>query len=327
MPDMNVLVTGGTGFIGSHLIDFLLGRGGVEIFVLVRDPGRLRGLSGKPGLRILKGDLFSIPPLPSSLEVVFHLAGLTKAVKSNDYYTVNRNGTASLFQNLRDWGLRPRVVHLSSLAAVGPSSAARAVREDDPARPVSPYGESKLQAEEAALSFRNDFPVTILRVAAVYGPGDEDFLEYFKCLKMGILPLLGPDKKYLSLCYVHDLVRAMDISSRSEEAAGQIFNIADGTPYSWEDIGRSAAEAMGKRVLPVKVPLWAAYLAASGSEIVSKFTGKPSPINRSKYRDMKQSGWVADVRKAKELLGFEAARPLNEAISETVQWYKRNHLL
>jgi len=324
---MNVLVTGGTGFIGSRLIDFLLGRGGVEIFVLVRDPGRLRGLSGKPGLRILKGDLFSIPPLPSSLEVVFHLAGLTKAVKSNDYYTVNRNGTASLFQNLRDRGLRPRVVHLSSLAAVGPSSPARAVREDDPARPVSPYGESKLQAEEAALSFRNDFPVTVLRVAAVYGPGDEDFLVYFKYLKMGILPLFGPDKKYLSLCYVHDLVRAMDTSSRLKEAAGEIFNIADGTPYSWEDIGRSAAEAMGKKVLPVRIPLWAAYLAASGSEIVSKLTGKPRPVNRSKYRDMKQPGWVADVRKAKEVLGFETARPLDEAISETVQWYKRNHLL
>jgi nucleoside-diphosphate-sugar epimerase len=324
---MNVLVTGGTGFIGSHLIDFLLGRGGVEIFVLVRDPGRLRGLSGKPGPRILKGDLFSIPPLPSSLEVVFHLAGLTKAVKSNDYYTVNRNGTASLFQNLLDRGLRPRVVHLSSLAAGGPSSPARAVREDDPPRPVSPYGESKLQAEEAALSFRNDLPVTVLRVAPVYGPRDEDFLVYFKYVKMGLLPLFGPDKKYLSLCCVHDLVRAMDISSRSKAAAGEVFNIADGTPYSWEDIGRSAAEAMGKKVLPVRVPIWAAYLAASGSEIVSKLTGKPTPLNRSKYRDMKQPGWVADVRKARELLGFETARPLDEAIRETVQWYERNHLL
>lgn len=324
---MNVLVTGGTGFIGSHLVDSLMGRGGVEIFALVRDPGRLRGLSGKPGLRILKGDLFSIPPLPSSLEVVFHLAGLTKAVKSNDYYTVNRKGTASLFQNLLDRGLRPRVVHLSSLAAGGPSSPSRAVREDDPPRPVSPYGESKLQAEEAALSYRKEIPVTVLRVAAVYGPRDEDFLVYFKYVKKGLLPLFGPGKKYLSLCCVHDLVRAMDISSRLEAAAGEVFNIADGTPYSWEDIGRSAAEAMGKKVLPVRVPMWAAYLAASGSEIVSKLTGKPTPLNRSKYRDMKQPGWVANVRKAKELLGFETARPLDETIRETVQWYERNGLL
>lgn len=324
---MNVLVTGGTGFVGSHLIDFLLGRGDVEIFVLVRDPGRLRGLSGKPDLHILKGDLFSIPTLPSSLEVVFHLAGLTKALKSSNYYTVNREGTASLFQSLLDRGLKPRVVHLSSLAAGGPSSPARGVREDDPPRPVSPYGKSKLQAEEAALSYRQDIPVTVLRVGAVYGPRDEDFLIYFRYVKKGLLPLFGPEKKYLSLCSVHDLVRAIDISSRSEAAAGEVFNIADGTPHSWEDIGRSAAEAMGKKVLPVRVPMWAAYLAASGSEIVSKLTGKPTPLNRSKYRDMKQPGWVADVRKAKELLGFETARPLDEAIRETVQWYERNGLL
>ncbi len=324
---MNVLVTGGTGFIGSHLIDFLLGRGDVNVFALVRDPGRLRGLSERPGPHILKGDLFSIPPLPSSIEVVFHLAGLTKAVKSNDYYTVNRDGTASLFQNLLDRGLRPRVVLLSSLAAGGPSSPARAVKEDDPPRPVSPYGKSKLQAEEAALSFRDDLPVTVLRAAAVYGPGDEDFLVYFKYVKKRILPLFGLDKKTLSLCFVQDLVRAMDIGSRSKVAAGEVFNIADGTPYSWEDIGRSAAKAMGKKVLSVRIPCWAAYLAASNSEIVSKLTGKPTPLNRSKYLDMKQSCWVADVRKARELLGFETAHPLNEAITETIEWYKQNRLL
>jgi len=324
---MNILVTGGTGFIGSHLIDFLLGRDGVEIFVLVRDPERLRGLSGKPGLRILKGDLFSIPYLPSSLDVVFHLAGLTKAVKSNDYYTVNQGGTASLFLNLLDRDLKPRVIHLSSLAAGGPSSPVRAVREDDPSRPVSPYGESKLMAEETALSYRNSLPVAVLRVGAVYGPRDEDFLVYFKYMKKGFLPLFGPEKKYLSLCSVHDLVRAMDIASRSDAAAGEVFNIADGTPYSWEDIGRSAAEAMGKKVLPVRVPMWAAYLAAAGSEIVSKLSGKPTPLNRSKLRDMKQSGWVADVGKAKELLGFETVHPLGEAIRETIEWYKQNDLL
>jgi nucleoside-diphosphate-sugar epimerase len=84
---------------------------------------------------------------------------------------------------------------------------------------------------------------------------------------------------------------------------------------------------MGKKVLPVRVPMWAAYLAASGSEIVSKLSGKPTPLNRSKLLDMKQPGWVADVGKAKELLGFETVHPLGEAIRETIEWYKRNDLL
>jgi dihydroflavonol-4-reductase len=324
---MKVLVTGGTGFIGRHLLDHLRSREDVETFALVRDPGRLEGRREGPGFRILRGDLFSIPPLPSGLDVVFHLAGLTKCADENAYYTVNAEGTASLVRSLLGQGLRPRLVHLSSLAAGGPSSLDRAAREDDPPRPVSPYGESKLKAEVEVLKCRGGICASVLRVAAVYGPGDKDFLAYFRYIGKGILPLLGRKPRYLSLCYVEDVIRAMDLFASPGTVAEGVFNIADPTPYSWEELGRAAAEALGKKVVRLHVPMRVFGSAAALAESMSKVTGKPTPLNRSKYRDARQYGWVADVRKAKEVLGFETRTSLAQGIKETMDWYRANKKL
>ncbi len=324
---MKVLVTGGTGFIGRHLLDHLRSREDVETFALVRDLRRLEGRREGPGLRILQGDLFSIPPLPSGLDVVFHLAGLTKSAHAKDYYTVNAEGTASLVRALVGQGQRPRLIHLSSLAAGGPSSPAGAVREDDPPRPVSPYGESKLRAEEEVLKHRDALRVSVLRVAAVYGPGDEDFLAYFRYIGKGFLPLIGRRPRYLSLCHVRDMIAAMDLCARPGTAADGVFNIADPTPYSWEDLGRAAAAVLGKKLVPLRVPMRAFGSAAALAEIWSRVTTKPTPLNRSKYRDARQYGWVADVRKAKEVLGFETRTALVEGIKETIDWYIANKKL
>jgi nucleoside-diphosphate-sugar epimerase len=324
---MKVLVTGGTGFIGRHLLDHLRSREDVETFALVRDPRRLEGRQEGPGFQVLRGDLFAIPPLPSGLDAVFHLAGVTKSADAKNYYTVNAEGTASLVRSLLGQGLRPRFVHLSSLAAGGPSAPERTVREDDPPRPVSPYGESKLRAEEEALKCRGELRVSILRVAAVYGPGDEDFLAYFRYIRKGFLPLIGRRPRSLSLCYVDDAIRAMDLCARPGTAAEGVFNIADPTPYSWEDLGRAAAAVLGKKLVPLRVPMRAFGSAAAIAETWSRVTGKPTPLNRSKYRDARQYGWVADVRKARDILGFEARTALDEGIKKTIEWYVANKKL
>jgi dihydroflavonol-4-reductase len=324
---VKVLVTGGTGFIGRHLLDHLRSAEGIDIYALVRDPRRLGGRGEEPGLRILRGDLFSIPPLPSGLDVVFHLAGLTKSADVKSYYTVNAEGTASLVRALVGQGQRARLVHLSSLAAGGPSSPAGAVREDDPPRPVSPYGESKLRAEVEALKGRGALRVSVLRVAAVYGPGDEDFLAYFRYIGKGFLPLIGRRPRYLSLCHVSDVIAAMDLCAQPGTAADGIFNIADPTPYSWEDLGRAAAAVLGKRLVPLRVPMQAFGSAAAVAEFVSRITGRPSPLNRSKYRDARQHGWVADVRKARDVLGFETRTALAQGIKETIDWYVAHNRL
>lgn len=324
---MRVLVTGGTGFLGSHLIDRLLEDPEAEVYALVRDPSRPRWLEGNDRVHLLAGDLLNVPPLPAGLACVCHMAGLTKTLRSSDYYTVNQEGTASLLLALEKQSGPLRFVHMSSIAAGGPSTPGRAVREDDPPRPVSPYGESKLLAEAEALKYKDRFSIVILRAAAIYGPRDEDFLEYFRWMKRGILPLVGRRLKSVSLCSVQDAVRAISLASRAGLASGEIFNIADPRAYSWEDIGGTVAGILGKKLTHVHIPHWTAFLASAASEGIGRLGGGAHVLNLSKYKQMIPDGWVVDVRKAREGLGFETRFSLEEGLGQTIAWYLGRGLL
>lgn len=324
---MRVLVTGGTGFLGSHLIEALSADARAEVYALVRDPSKPRWLEGIDNVRFLAGDLGDLPALPSDLTCVYHLAGRTKTLRPSEYYSVNRDGTANLLRALEKQPATLRFVHLSSLAAVGPSSPGRGVSEDDPPRPVSAYGESKLQAEREVLKSKDRFSVVLLRVAAVYGPRDEDFLEFFRWIKRGIKPILGRHKS-MSLVYVRDAVRACLLAGHPGRPSGEIFNVAAPKPCGWEDIGRTAARLLGKRPIPVRLPLWSAYLTSAASEGVGRFFGGgKSLFNVSKYKQMRPDGWVADVRKARRELGFETIFTLEQGLGETIAWYLWKGLL
>lgn len=315
---MKVFLTGGTGFIGSHLIEILLAQG-EEIFALVRDPARASWAVGK-NIHLLRGDLFSIPALPSEIDLVFHLAGKTKARKSVDYYTANLKGTASLFRALSASGASPRVLCLSSLAAVGPSHGVRGVKESDPARPVTHYGRSKLLAEEEALRYKDRFPLVIIRACAIYGPRDADFLNFFRWINRGILPTVR-GKKLISLCYVKDLVEALILCGRKNLPSGEILNIADPRVYTWEELGEAAGRALGKRLKKVIIPLTLFYFIAGLSEFADRFKSKPGIISRQKYQDLKQPAWIADVSKAQELVSFQPRFDLETGLKETMDWY------
>jgi dihydroflavonol-4-reductase len=315
---MRAFLTGGTGFIGSHLVDILLARD-VEVFVLVRNPENEPGLLKKK-VRVLRGDLFSIPALPAGLDFVFHLAGKTRSLKAADYYTVNQQGTASLFHALESLHEHPKIVILSSQAAAGPSDGQRPVLESDRPRPITHYGKSKLRGEEEALKFKDRFPLVIVRASAVFGPLDRDFLAYFKMATKGIL-LSFPERKEGSVVYVKDLAEALFISARTSLPSGEIFNIANAKPYTWEDLGRVAATALGKTCRRVKVPYSLIYLFSLLSEASYHLTRNPGLFNREKYRDLIQPGWLMDVEKAAEVLRFKPRYTLEQAVEETMAWY------
>jgi len=324
---MKVLITGGTGFLGSHLVDRLLEDPDTEVHALVRNPSKTRWLEASGRVRILQGTLSNVPPLPAGLSVVYHLAGLTKACKSSDYYTANQAGTANLFCALARADGSPRVVHISSLAAAGPSSAGRPVREDDPPQPVSPYGLSKLLAEGEALAWKDRFPVVILRAAAVYGPRDEDFLKFFSWIRKGILPLYGRRKKTISLCSARDAVRAALAAARADVRSGELFNIAHAQPATWEETGEVAARILGLKPIRVRIPAWVVFLGCAASGGLGRLRGRPAALNLGKYKEMKPEAWEADVRRAREILGFEAQVSLEDGLREAIDWYVRNGLL
>jgi nucleoside-diphosphate-sugar epimerase len=317
---MKAFVTGGTGFIGSHLVESLLHKN-YEVLALVRDPYNLKCLEGIK-VNILEGDLHSIPSLPSDLNIVYHVAGLTRASNKADYYTVNQQGTASLFQSLHSQKIQPKkIICLSSIAASSPSSNGVPIKETQAPRPVTPYGKSKLMGELEALKFKDAFPVVILRAAAVFGSKDQDWLNYYKFMKRGILPSLASSQRLLSLCYIKDLIRAFDLCSQLEFPSGEIFNIADPQPYLWDEFGRAVGKAIGKKLKKIVVPPFVLFIAAFSSEIIGKMRKNPNIFNREKLKDMMQSGWIADVQKAEETFSFRAQYPLEKAVKETLDWY------
>ncbi len=318
---MRVFITGGTGFIGSHLVDSLLLENDIEIYALVRDLHNKKWLEGRD-IRCLEGDLNSLPPLPENLDYVYHLAGLTKALKSEDYYTVNQADTASFFKTLVSRGIRPRrLVLLSSLAAAGPAPPDRPSNETDLPHPINPYGRSKLLGEQEALRLKDHLPVTVIRVGAVFGPRDRDFLAYFRWISRGISPTFGPQPQKLTFCYVKDLVKALKGIRQADLESGEILNIGDPTPYTWDTFGRTAGRLLGKTPRNVRFPWIFVYLVALLNEARGKLTGRPNILDRDKIREGRYA-WVADIKRAGDTLGFRPDYSLLEALEETIAWYR-----
>lgn len=318
---MRALVTGGTGFIGSHLIDHLQDEKNAEIFALVRNLENLKWLKDM-NIHFLNGNLTSIPSLPKNIDYVFHIAGITKARKLADYYTVNQHGTASFFQSLRAQNIKPKkVFFLSSTAAAGPSLDGNPVKEDDEPHPVSAYGKSKLLGEKEALKYKKDFPLVIIRVSAVYGPRDEDFLPYFKSVKKGILLSQASQESWYHLCYVKDLINSFDLCIQKELASGEIINIADPHHVTWGEFGKTAGETLGKKLLTIKCPSFLLKLAALVLEGTAKITNKPSNFNRDKLKAIMQTSWFTDTSKAERLLSFSPRFSLEEGLQQTLSWY------
>jgi nucleoside-diphosphate-sugar epimerase len=321
---MKALITGGNGFIGSFLIEKLLQKG-YEIRCLIRKSSNLKWLTDLP-VKYCYGDITQPESLYAALEgvdYVFHLGGLTKALKPEDYFSVNTQGTANLLaacpkvnSNLK------KFIFVSSLAASGPSLNGKPLTELLPAMPITPYGKSKAEAEELVLSYKEKFPVTILRPPPVYGPRDVDVFEIFKYVNKRVKPqLLGPER-LTSMIYVHDLVAGIILAVEKEQANGQIFFLADGGYYSWEQINNFIEKALDKKAFQITVPIFMLNVVAQLSESIAKISGKPPLLNHYKILEMKQQFWICSVGKAKKELGFSPQFTLERGITETVRWCK-----
>jgi len=246
---MRVLVTGGTGFIGIHLVAALAARGWT-LRCLVRPTSNRRNLITYPVEYVLGTlqDQDALRQAVQGVEIIYHLAGVTKARTLADFERINYGGTRTLLDVCSDTHTTLRkFVYISSIAAAGPSASGTPMHESDPAHPVGPYGHSKLKAEEAVLAYQAHFPVTVLRPSAIYGPYDTDFLRLFRAIKRGFLPSIGPQELYVDMCFVADLVRGILAASESADTCGEVFFLS-GTCHTWRDIGREIARQMGLRV-------------------------------------------------------------------------------
>ena len=321
---MLVLVTGGTGFIGSHLVEALLAQGH-EVRCLVRDTRRLGWISGLPSVMIAQGGMDEPDSLLEGMrgvDQVYHVAGLTRARAAREFFRVNAEGTRHLVHAcLETPGGPRRLVHLSSLAAVGPMPMATACAEDVPPRPVSPYGTSKLQGEAAVLGVRDRLHVTVLRPPVVYGPRDRGVLEVVRWVGRGLLPMPAGPARTLSLCYVEDLVTALLTAGEAKVPSGEIFHVASEGAFTWEQVGDALGEALGIHPTPLRIPMPILLALATGADALAWLTGRPSYFSRGKVREA-AGHWLCDTGKARRQLGFVPRVGLRKGAAVTVNWYR-----
>lgn len=321
-----VLVTGGTGFVGSHLVERLL-RNGYAVTCLVRDRLHLRWLEGMD-VRVTQGDCTQPESLAAAVQgvsLVFHCAGLTKAQHPRDYYIVNHLGTKNLLEACarHNPGI-DKFILVSSQAAAGPSLDGRPVDDVTTPHPVSDYGRSKLLAEEEVRSYKDRLPVVIIRPPSVYGPRDADVYELFRWASRGLtLEITGGDR-YLNLCYVEDLTAALILSAEGSTESGSVYFVGEHRPYSWSEFRGLLLSTGGVKARTIKIPYGAAYLIGLVSEIGSLFTKRPALANRQKVREAAQRYWLCDVGKIENELCFRAEYPLQKGLEITWQWYRKN---
>ncbi|MFB3885840.1 MAG: NAD-dependent epimerase/dehydratase family protein [Thermodesulfobacteriota bacterium] len=326
---MKVLVTGATGFIGSHLVEALLQKG-AEVRCLLRKRSDRTWLKNLP-IEMVYGDCndtASLEEAVKGVDQVFHLAGVTKAIEDRIYFEVNALGTENIIHAcLKNNPHLRRFIYLSSQAAAGPCQNGEAKKESDRCEPVSAYGHSKRMGEEFALAHQHEFPILILRPSAVYGPRDRDIYAFFKLLAKRIKPCLSGQDQHVSLCYVHDIVQAILLAAEVQESNGQIFFLSDGCDYRLEEIGNIFAQAMGVNPVSIRVPEWMILGIASLSEYLSRLSGKPPLLNKGKVEEMIQKNWICDITKAKTLLGFEPRFNLFQGAKLTFEWYRKENWL
>jgi len=317
-----VLVTGATGFIGSHLVEELI-RLGYDVEVLVRENSNLRWLKDK-NIQYVYGDLSGTGSVPvlSNIDYIFHLGGATRAVRTKDYFSINLQGTEALLKAAQSIKGLKGFIYLSSQAAAGPSPDDRPSVESDMPSPVSPYGKSKLQAETAVLGYRNQFHVTILRPCAVYGPRDTYMLELFNQISKGLIPSVGNGSMYFSFCYVNDIVQALLLASSHDHKSGEVFFIADGEKYSFDYFADAVSSVLNVKPRKIGIPSWAAWCYAAAADGLGLVTGKPAAFSRNKCSEACCRNWVCDISKARKELGFRPDFLLESGVNITLKWYK-----
>ena len=330
---MIAVVSGSSGFIGSHLVDALLARG-ATVRALVREGEPTAAVDPRVERSVV--DLLDSRSLREAAAWegathVFHLAGVTKRRTLAQFRDGNVVPTANVLAAAvaRGGATPPRVVVVSSQAAAGPAAAAdRPVREDDPPRPIEAYGQSKLEAEHAARLHEGSLPITIVRPAAVYGPRDGDFLRVFRLATRAVaLHAVSRDHAF-SIVHVADTVDALLLAAEAPAAVGRTYFVANESPITWRELYAEIARAAD--VTPtrdIQIPLRLIALAGLAGDAVGALTGWHSLANRHKTRLARPRWWLCDATRARDELGWRPRMPLQQGIRETYLWYLQAGLM
>lgn len=333
---MKALVTGGSGFIGSTLIEALTRRG-ISVRVLMRKTSSDRNLAGLEYERV-EGDICdpsSLVAAVTGVDLIFHLAGVITAKDRAGYFRSNTESTGALARAAEEANKNgsaiSRLVYVSSLAAGGPSPSVQPRTEQDLDAPVSAYGESKKAGEIELLHHSKSFLPLILRPPMVYGPKDQATLVLIKTVAKRIIPKFTtktPDgEKYYSVIHAKDLVEAiltLGTVDASRVERGDIFYVSSGEEIAASRLMKSMADALGVRTLTVKLPVLVLRSAAVLSEVMGRLTGKASLLNSDKVNEIIADYWTCSNLKLMTKTSWRPQTSLEEGMRSAVTWYRAN---
>ena len=317
----SLLVTGATGFVGSHVLEAYHSFG-LRLRALVRKPAdaaRLTALGVECTIGSLE-DAQAIRAAMTGVDGVLHLAAATKARSMDEYQRANVAGTQAVVEAMLESGCK-RLVYLSSLAAVGPPVDGRPVTPDDPPHPLTTYGRTKLAGEKVCEAVSEMLEVAILRAPAVYGPRDRDVFEFFRLANFGVVVLPSGPTRRLQMIHAADLARSLLMAATADRVSG-VYHVAEARSYEWEEMARMVADAVGKKARLFKLPGAMISSAAAVSESVAGLLGKSTIFNRDKARELLAPGWLCETELARRDFGFETHIALQDGLKQTARWYR-----
>lgn len=330
---MRVLVTGASGFLGSHVAERLVANGHT-VRCLVRTSSKvdhLRAMEKRgDALELTEGaidDASSLPAAVKGVDSIVHCAGVVKAKTWDDFLRVNERGAVDLAQAAIDHapGLR-RFVLVSSAAVMGPGSEGRPHRPLDGTNPVTQYGKSKLAGELAVQRLKERLPLTVIRPPAIYGPRDQEILAFFQAIRRTRSAFkLGQSMKSMALVYAEDAADACARAAFAEVPSGSTYFVDDGEVYSYEQMAGHIAEAYGIRLLATgSVPKSLLGIAALASEAFGKVTDRAVMFSRDKLNELLMEHFTVDSSATRKDLGWAPQVTFAEGARRTAKWYREH---
>jgi len=317
---MNVLITGGAGFIGSHLVDSQIARGH-QVRTVDLHVEQLAHVAGHPNLEVVGGDITDpnlVKRLVEGIDVVYQLASAHLDVTlSDDYYrAVNVDATVNLLEAARAAGVS-RVVHCSSVGVIGDVKNPPA-NETTPCNPSNIYEQTKLAGEQAALRFaqERELPVVVVRPAWVYGPRCPRTQKLFRTIGTGHFVMFGNGRTLRHPVYISDAVRGLELCGVADGVSGEVYIIAGAESVTIETLVRTIAEILGVSPPTLRMPVALGKVVGYTLPLAFKPLGRQPPFSRRSV-DFFLKDNAYDISKAKNELGFRPDVDLRTGLVET----------